>query len=230
MKHVLTCAWLVLSFCGTVLQAQEPLANETILKLVKAGIGEETIVGMVNQQPGKYGVAETDITALKSAGVSEKIIAAMIVKGTNTGSTSSKPPATPNNDQSSDRIRVFITDSQSWQIMGGFGASGGTAAGHISGGARPQTAEIIKTFNQRCPEVTVTNNIQKAEFAVALDHEGGKGYARRRNKIVVFNHDGDAIFTDSTRALGNSVKDACQAIVQHVSAQLSSGATSPNPK
>jgi len=230
MKHVLTCVWVVLCFCGTALKAQEPLTNETILKLVKAGIGEETIVGMVNQQPGRYSLTPADIAALKDAGVSEKIIAAMIVKGTTTGSTSSKPPDTSNNDQSSGRIRVFVTDSQSWQIMGGFGASGGSAAGHISGGARPQTAEIIKTFNQRCPEVTVTNNIQKAEFAVALDHEGGKGYARRRNKIVVFDHDGDAIFSDSTRELGNSVKDACHAIVQHVSAQLSQAGTATDAK
>lgn len=50
MKHV--CAWLVPLCCIFMLQAQEPLTNETILKLVKAGINEETIVGMVNQQEG----------------------------------------------------------------------------------------------------------------------------------------------------------------------------------
>lgn len=76
-----------------------------------------------------------------------------------------------------------------------------------------QTAEIIKTFNQRCPEVIVTSNLQKAQFAITLDHEGGKGYLRHRNKIVVFNRDGDVIFSDSTRELGNSVKDACKAIL-----------------
>jgi hypothetical protein len=78
---------------------------------------------------------------------------------------------------------------------------------------RPQTTEIMKTFNQRCPEVAVTNNVAKADFDVTLDHEGGKGYLHRRNKIVVFNRDGDDIFTGSTRELGNSVKDACQAIL-----------------
>lgn len=91
---------------------------------------------------------------------------------------------------------------------GGFGGGGS-----IAGGARPQTAEIIKTFNQRCSGVTITNNVQKADFAVILDHEGGKGLVRRRNKIAVFNRDGDVIFSDSTRELGNSVKDACQAIL-----------------
>lgn len=81
MQRVTACAWLILFLCGLVLHALEPLTNETILKLVKAGIGEETIVGMVNQQPGTYSLGYADVAALKSAGVSEKIIAAMIVKG-----------------------------------------------------------------------------------------------------------------------------------------------------
>jgi hypothetical protein len=45
----------------------------------------------------------------------------------------------------------------------------------MAGGARPQTAEIIKTLNERCPEFTVTNNLAKADSVVTLDHEGGKG-------------------------------------------------------
>jgi len=93
------------------------------------------------------------------------------------------------------------------------GSGSVSGGGYTAGGARPQTAEIIKTFNQRCSNVTITNNVQKADFAVILDHEGGKGLVHRRNKIAVFNRDGDVIFSDSTRELGNSVKDACQAIL-----------------
>ena len=99
-------------------------------------------------------------------------------------------------------------------MTGGWGAANGSGGGHESGGARPQTAEIIKTFNQRCPEYTVTNNKDRANYAVILDHEGGKGALRRRNMVAVFNRDGDAIFSDSTRELGNSVKDACAAITK----------------
>ena len=88
---------------------------------------------------------------------------------------------------------------------------------HVYVTDRPQNTEIMKTFNQRCPEVAVTNNVAKADFNVTLDHEGGKGYLHRRNKIVVFNREGDDIFTDSTRELGNAVKDACQAILFAIS-------------
>jgi hypothetical protein len=120
------------------------------------------------------------------------------------------------------KVRVYVTDSQSWEIRGGWGLGGNrnsngsgsvSGSGFESGGARPQTAEIIKTFNQRCPEITITNNVERADFAVTLDHEGGKGLLAHRNKIVVFNREGDAIFSDSTRELGSSVADACRAIL-----------------
>jgi hypothetical protein len=109
--------------------------------------------------------------------------------------------------------RIFVTESDSWAMSGGWSQSGGKGSGHMSGGARPQTAEIIKTFGKRCPDLVVNNNKERADFVVILDHEGGKGVARKRNKIAVFNRSGDSIFSDSTRSLGNSVKDSCSAIV-----------------
>lgn len=116
-----------------------------------------------------------------------------------------------------DKPRVFISDSQSWEVSGGVaggGAAGvGGVAGGGSGGARPQTAEIMKTFNDRCPGVIVTINRERADFVVLLEHEGGKDLIRRDNKVAVFNKDGDMILSGSTRSLGNAVKDACGAIL-----------------
>jgi hypothetical protein len=70
-------------------QGAQPLTNESILKLVKAGLGEDTIIKMVDTQPGKYSVGADDIIALKTAGVSEKIITAMLDKS---ASTPTPPP------------------------------------------------------------------------------------------------------------------------------------------
>lgn len=44
------------------------------------------------------------------------------------------------------KVRVYVSDSESWEVAGGWGAANGTGGGHESGGARPQTAEIIKTL------------------------------------------------------------------------------------
>jgi len=80
--------------------------------------------------------------------------------------TSAQPPPVPQRTQEnqnvlseSEKARVFITDSQSWSIAAQSGGAGGAFGGSMAGGARPQTAEIIKTFGERCPQVLV-NNIQ----------------------------------------------------------------------
>jgi hypothetical protein len=110
--------------------------------------------------------------------------------------------------------RVFITDSKSWEISGGGGGTSEGFGGGTHGGARPQTAEVIKTFGERCPNVTINNKVEKADYVVLLDHEGGKGIVRRDNKVAVFNSDGDSIVSHSTRSLGNAVQDACAAITK----------------
>lgn len=110
--------------------------------------------------------------------------------------------------------RVFIEDSQSWEMKGGIGGTDDAFGGSSGGGARPQTAEIIKTFGEKCRNVTVNNKREKADYVVLLHHEGGKDMLRRDNKVVVFNRDGDSILSRSTRSLGNSVNDACSAIMK----------------
>jgi hypothetical protein len=107
-----------------------------------------------------------------------------------------------------EKPRVYVSDSQSWEMGGGFGGSGHEITGSVRGGARPQTVEIMKTFRERCPGVVVTSNKAKADYVVLLDHEGAKGL-RRDNKIAVFEKDGDLLYAGSTRSLGNAVKDGC---------------------
>jgi protein-tyrosine-phosphatase len=121
--------------------------------------------------------------------------------------------ASANQTADADKPRVFITDSQSWSMEGSSGGAGGAFGGHVAGGARPQTAEIIKTFGERCPQAVTNNRQDKADYIVVLDHEGGKGVLRHRNKVAVFNRvSSDSIVSKSTLSLGGSVQDACEAI------------------
>jgi hypothetical protein len=115
-----------------------------------------------------------------------------------------------------EKPRVFITDSQSWEIRSSEGGSHGSFSGVSSGGASPQTAEIIKTFGQRCPDVLVNNKQELADYIVVLDHEGGKGYLQHKNKVAVFERvSGDVLVSRSTLSLGGSVEEACNGIAQH---------------
>src|SRR5712671_7851921 len=111
-----------------------------------------------------------------------------------------------------EKARVFVTDSKSWEISGHSGGSDAGFGGETHGGARPQTAEIIKTFGEKCGNVTDTMKQEKANYVVVLEHEGGKSWIRKDNKVAVFNQDGDSIVSHSTMSLGGSVDDACKAI------------------
>jgi hypothetical protein len=121
----------------------------------------------------------------------------------------------PTTTAPSDAARVFITDSESWSVSGSSGGSRGSYGGSSSGGARPQTAEIIKTFGERCPEVKVNNIQEKTDYVVVLDHEGGKSFLQHRNKVAVFNRvSGDSVMSKSTLSLGGSVQEACDSIMR----------------
>ena len=109
------------------------------------------------------------------------------------------------------RARVFVPESESWSIGGEFDIFD-EGVGEVTGGAKPQTAEIVKTLHDRCPKLIVTRKEERADYVLVLQHEGGKVFVRKDNKYAVFNADGDAIESGSTRSLGNAVKEACAAI------------------
>ncbi len=101
--------------------------------------------------------------------------------------------------------------------LGGGSVNGtGGIVGAASGGARPQNAEIMKTFGDRCPAVTITIKREMADYIVILEHEGGKEFFQHDNKVAVFNGIGDMVYSGSTRSLGNAVKDACDTITREM--------------
>jgi hypothetical protein len=186
------------------------ITNARVVEMTKMGLDDDIVIARIKHAPCDFQLSDSDLLELKKSGVTSKVVAAML----------ESVPAAPANvaEPSDGKVRVFVTDSQSWETRGSGGGGGNKngwgASSSFSGGARPQTAEIIKTLNQRCPELTVTNNLGKANFVIVLDHEGGKGLLAHRNKIAVFNQDGDDIFSNSTRELGNAVKDACDAMTK----------------
>jgi len=61
-------------------QQQQPLTNDSIQKMAKAGLGDDVIVSMIQSQPGHYDVNPDTLVALKKDGVSDKVLAAMAAK------------------------------------------------------------------------------------------------------------------------------------------------------
>jgi PEGA domain len=129
-----------------------------------------------------------------------------------------------------DKPRIYVTESDSWQVHGSGGGGGGGFGGFSSGGASPQTAEIVKTFGQRCPNVVVNNRLEMTDYVVTLQHEGGKGILRKKDKVAVFvRKTGDSIFSESTLSVGGSVQDACGAMMDHWTAHAKEIAAMASP-
>ena len=71
--------------------AQTAMTNDSVIKMTKAGLSEDVILGSINGQPGQYSTSADDLIALKGAGVSDKVIAAMIGKASGGGAPAAAP-------------------------------------------------------------------------------------------------------------------------------------------
>lgn len=61
-----------------VFSAGKLLTNDSIVRLTQADVSQETILHVVNSQPGSYALGVEDIIALKQAGVSDRVLDAML--------------------------------------------------------------------------------------------------------------------------------------------------------
>jgi hypothetical protein len=71
--------------------------NDAILRMAKAGLGDDVLIQTIQLQPGHYDTTPDDLISLKSAGLSDRVIAAMQAHGTGLAirnpAKSAAPPA-----------------------------------------------------------------------------------------------------------------------------------------
>lgn len=89
-KNILAVVFLAIC---PLLVAQQVMNNGSVIKLVKAGLSEDLIITTINGAAGNYDISADGIIALKSAGASDKVIAAMVAKVT--AAAQPAPPPVP---------------------------------------------------------------------------------------------------------------------------------------
>ena len=72
-------ALIFLAF-SPLLVAQLAPRNEDIVKMVRAGLGEDLIITTINASPGYYDTSVAGLAALKTAGVTDKVLSALVHK------------------------------------------------------------------------------------------------------------------------------------------------------
>lgn len=85
-KKLLTvlAAFCLLSVMPSLARAQggeAPLTNSSVVKLVRAGFREKTVIAIIRSRPSRFDLAPERLIDLKKSGVSENIILAMLARG-----------------------------------------------------------------------------------------------------------------------------------------------------
>ncbi|HEY0161560.1 MAG TPA: hypothetical protein VGB69_02695 [Edaphobacter sp.] len=96
------------------------LTNASILRMAGAGLSDELIVQAIAAQPGQYTTDGDALVDLKSAGVSERVITAMINKGRKrlvTEGESNDPPPPPPISEVSELGAYYKDRSGTWQPL-----------------------------------------------------------------------------------------------------------------
>lgn len=100
MRVLLTVVLVValgLSMPGAISIAQEVLTNDSVIQMVKGGLPEAVVIAKIKSTPSKFDLKTDSLVSLKKAGVTDKILEAMVSAGSGggTASSSSTAAATP---------------------------------------------------------------------------------------------------------------------------------------
>lgn len=151
---------LVLLLVCPLLVAQQAMNNDAVIKLVKAGLSDDVVVSTINASAGNYDTSANALVALKTAGASDKVISAVVMKA----SGATPAPAAPQAAASSlpagiDDEGVYYKDKTgAWTQMmpeivnfktGGVLksiATDGLVKGDLNGHVAGQHAKISLTF------------------------------------------------------------------------------------
>ena len=152
--------------------AQTAMDNQSVIKMAKAGLSDDVIVGSINGQPGNYKTSADDLIQLKSSGVSDKVIAAMISKASGGGAPAPAAAAAgPVNE-----VGVYYKKGDAWADLnpevvnfktGGVLKSIGTAGivkgdvnGHLNGDHSPNAIKTPIEILIYTPEGTAATEYQ----------------------------------------------------------------------
>lgn len=165
----------VLALCPVVFA--EALNNDAIVKLAKAGMSEDVILATINGSAGSYDTSTNGLIALKSAGLSDKVVAAILTKSL--APAGSAAPAANGSALPAgiDDVGVYYKDkSGTWMplmpeivnfksggVMKSFATGGmvkGDINGHLQGGHAKTTVTFPAAIAIYVPEGTAVTEYQ----------------------------------------------------------------------
>jgi len=211
------CKWSFAPFLLVsclVAAAQQAMNNDSIVKMVKAGLSDDLIVTTINASPGTYDTSADGIIALKTAGVSDKVLAAIIARAAAPAVPLVAPPppppapAVPSRPPGIDDVGVYFQDkSGAWKTLepeivnfktGGVLksiASEGIVKGDVNGHVPGKHAKNVLTFPVTLA-VYVPEGVDIAEYQLLRLRENSNNREFRSVTGGVFHQSGGAARDD----------------------------------
>jgi hypothetical protein len=197
-------AVLVLAACS-FLAAQQAMNNDAVIKLIKAGLSDDLIVTTINGSPAAYDTSADGIIALKTAGASDKVIAAIIARASAPAAPAAAPlAAAPTRPAGIDDVGVYYRDRNGAWInlepeivnfkTGGVLksiASDGIVKGDTNGHIPGKTSKNVLTFPVILA-VYVPEGTDIAEYQLLRLRESGNAREFRSVTGGVFHSSGGA--------------------------------------
>jgi len=100
--------------------AEAPLTNSSVVKLVRAGFREKTVIAIIRSRPARFDLTPERLIELKKSGVSERVILAMLA-----------------------REEANVVASEGWEDDDGFFDEGGVSKSPKSGGEQGGGVDIF---------------------------------------------------------------------------------------
>ena len=181
MKRIFTATILCLSVLAISARAQQtepPLTNASVIRLVKAGFKEKTVIAIISNRPSDFKLDTEQLIDLKRNGVNENIILAMLSSQMGTAISAEEGEWSTNDPFFKDLKRSNSgpdSQSQGTSIFGSGGSSqsqtrtrggmgGNQSEGNLSGSA---TVRIIKP-----PTEAGESGSPRLEKTPTLNNEG----------------------------------------------------------
>jgi hypothetical protein len=84
-----------LSRPGATSLAQEVLTNDSVIQMIKAGLPEAVVIAKIKSTATKFDLKTDSLVSLKKAGVSDKVLEAMVAAGSGSAPATGAMPAPP---------------------------------------------------------------------------------------------------------------------------------------
>src|SRR6266478_3681735 len=87
MAVPLLCGMALITTASAQQASEAPLTNASVVKLVRAGFKEKTVIAIIHSRPNHFNLDTEQLIQLKHSGVNENIILAMLSQGESIGAS-----------------------------------------------------------------------------------------------------------------------------------------------